>query len=210
MRPTAAPAAPAAIPAAHVRVADFGTAEASRDARTLADRVMRSADHGGVAFAIVDKVAARLFVFAADGKLMGASPVLLGLARGDDSVPDIGTRKMADIRPGERTTPAGRFVSSPGQNLSGEHVVWVDYDAAVSMHAVRATVAKERRLERLESLDPAQHRISFGCINVPAAFFRQVAEPTFEHGGGVIYVLPETRSIDAQFPMLSPRSPSRS
>ncbi|MEO7056193.1 MAG: L,D-transpeptidase [Caldimonas sp.] len=170
---------------------------------------MHTGDHGGLDFAIVDKKAARLFVFTADGHLKGASPVLLGLARGDDSVPGIGTRKMADIRPAERTTPAGRFVSSPGENMSGEHVIWVDYDAAVSMHSVRATVARERRIERLASGDPAEHRISWGCINVPAAFFKNVAGPTFANGGGVIYVLPETRSLDAQFPMLASRAGSR-
>jgi hypothetical protein len=63
--------------------------------------------------------------------------VLLGLARGDVSVPGIGERKISDINPHERTTPAGRFISEPGRNLSGEDIVWVDYDAAVSMHRVR-------------------------------------------------------------------------
>ena len=29
-------------------------------------------------------------------ELLGAAPVLLGLARGDDSVPGIGSRKLAD------------------------------------------------------------------------------------------------------------------
>jgi len=85
--------------------------------------------------------------------------VLLGLARGDDSVPGIGERKIAEILPFERTTPAGRFVGERGRNASGEDIVWVDYDAAVSMHRVRATNPKERRLERLASPTPADNRI---------------------------------------------------
>ena len=43
--------------------------------------------------------------FEADGHLKGDAPVLLGLARGDDTVPGIGERKLADIKPSERTTP---------------------------------------------------------------------------------------------------------
>ena len=41
--------------------------------------------------------------------------------------------------PEERTTPAGRFVAERGQNLRGEDVVWIDYDAAVLMHRVITT-----------------------------------------------------------------------
>ena len=40
-------------------------------------------------------------------------------------------------------------LSEPGRNLQGEDIVWVDYDAAVSMHRVRANNPAERRLERL-------------------------------------------------------------
>jgi len=186
--------------AAPVPVADFGVEAAGAAARTLAQWVVASADHGGKPFALIDKGAAMLYVFGSDGRLAGASPVLLGLAIGDDSVPGIGSRPVPLVRPEERTTPAGRFNAAPGVNLDGERVVWVDYDAAVSMHSVRATVASERRLERLRSPDPAQRRISYGCINVPARFFTEVAAPAFSAPGGVIYVLPETRSLDRQFP----------
>ncbi len=56
---------------------------------------------------------------------------------------------MASILPEERTTPAGRFVAELGHNIKGEDIVWVDYDAAVSLHRVRATNPTERRLQRL-------------------------------------------------------------
>ena len=184
------------------RNADFGNAVARADVRRLADWVVASADHGQRPFAIVDKTQARVYVFAPTGRLVGASPVLLGLARGDDSVPGIGDKPLAAVRPEERTTPAGRFVAEPGENLHGEHVIWVDYDAAVSMHSVRANVKSERRLERLESPDPAEHRISWGCINLPAAFFANVAWPSLGADGGIIYVLPETRAVADVFPAL--------
>jgi len=187
---------------ARPRQADFGGIVARADVQRVADWAVASADHGTRPFAVVDKVKAMLYVFAPSGRLAGASPVLLGLARGDDTVPGIGDKPIAAVRPEERTTPAGRFVSEPGENLGGEKVIWVDYDAAVSMHSVRANVKSERRLERLQSPDPAEHRISYGCINVPAAFFASVAWPSFAQGGGVIYVLPETRALADVFPAL--------
>jgi len=186
---------------ARPRQADFAGAVARADVHRVADWVVTSADHGTHPFAVVDKTRATLYVFAPSGRLIGASPILLGLARGDDSEPGIGDKPIAAVRPEERTTPAGRFVSEPGENLGGEKVIWVDYDAAVSMHSVRANVKSERRLERLESADPAEHRISYGCINVPAAFFARVAWPSFAQGG-VIYVLPETRPLADVFPAL--------
>ena len=192
----------AEVAPARPRSADFGAIVARADVHRVADWAVASADHGTQPFAVVDKVKAMLYVFAPTGRLAGASPVLLGLARGDDTVPGIGDKPIAAVRPEERTTPAGRFVAEPGENLGGENVIWVDYDAAVSMHSVRANVKSERRLERLESPDPAEHRISYGCINVPAAFFASVAWPSLGASGGVIYVLPETRQLADVFPAL--------
>jgi hypothetical protein len=175
---------------------------ARADVHRVADWVVASADHGQQPFAVVDKAQAMLYVFAPSGRLAGASPILLGLARGDDSLPGIGDKPIATIKPEERTTPAGRFNAEPGKNLGGENIIWVDYDAAVSMHSVRANVASERRLERLKSPDPAEHRISYGCINVPAAFYDSVAWPSLGTAGGMVYVLPETRPLVDVFPAL--------
>ena len=113
----------------------------SRDTRLMADWVVDSGDNGNMPFVIVDKIDAKVFVFDADGRLRGAAPCLLGLARGDDSVPDIGNRKLSSIRPEERTTPAGRFVASLGYNFNKKDVLWVDYDGALSMHRIITTNA---------------------------------------------------------------------
>jgi hypothetical protein len=184
-----------AFTAAPARQADFGKQRASRDVQRLAAWVLASRDSRGLPFVIVDKRQARLFVFDSGGLLRGNAPILLGLARGDDSVPGIGERKMADIKPFERTTPAGRFIGAPGRNANGEDIVWVDYDAAVSMHRVRATNPKERRLQRLATRSPADNRISYGCINVPAAFYDAFVSPLFAAHRAVVYVLPETRPL---------------
>jgi len=168
----------------------------------LAQAAVGTRDNQSLPFAIVDKKRALVFIYGADGGLQGASPVLLGLARGDDSVPGIGERKMSEIRPEERTTPAGRFNSEPGVNLQGEDIVWLDYDAAVSMHRVRTNNKKERRLERLASTRPEDHRISYGCVNVPAGFYDAHVKPLFGNAPGVIYVLPEKKSAREYFKFL--------
>ncbi|MEQ1686417.1 MAG: hypothetical protein ABL916_22435 [Burkholderiaceae bacterium] len=179
--------------------ADFQSHAASDDARLVADWIASSQDNQRLPFVILDKRDAKIFVFDASGRLIDASPVLLGAAPGDDSVVGIGQRPIDQVRPEERTTPAGRFVSAPGRNATGEDVVWVDYDAAVSMHRVRPIDPKERRLERLASNDPAQRRISYGCINVPVAFFERVVQPAMGKGRGIVYVLPETRDVHEVF-----------
>lgn len=174
----------------------------SEDARELVAAVRATQDHGTRPFAVIDKRLARLWVFDARARIVASAPVLLGLAAGDDSVPGIGERPLAQIRPEERTTPAGRFQLEPGRNTRGDRILWVDYDAAVSMHRVRPTVAAERRLERLATPTPADNRISFGCINVPASFYEKVVWPTFSRRPGVVYVLPERRAPSETFPTL--------
>ena len=198
-----APAAPLQQPVAAfplpVRFAYFGNATPSPDARHLADWVADSRDNAKTDFVIIDKVQARVYVFDADAWLRGDAPVLLGSARGDDTVPGIGTRPLADVLPQERTTPAGRFIAERGINTLGEDVVWVDYDAAVSMHRVRVTQPKERRLQRLATLTATDNRISYGCINVPVDFYNAYIQPTFAARKAVVYVLPELKSMEQVF-----------
>lgn len=168
-----------------------------------ADRVARWAAATGNAvgrpFIIVDKANARVMAYDAQGRLAHSTPVLLGFARGDDSPAGIGTKPIDDIRPEERITPAGRFIAQRGVNTSGEDIVWVDYDAAVSMHRVRTTKASERRLERLASETIDDNRVSFGCINLPVAFYEGVVRPMVDSGRTVVYVLPETKPLTEVF-----------
>ncbi len=183
---------------------------ASRDARNVANWIVLTADNNagaghpagtrGLPFAIVDKKDARVFVFDAQGQLLGAAPALLGQSLGDDAIPGIGERALSSIRPEEKTTPAGRFISSMGDSTRGEDVFWVDYAGAVSLHRVVKGTPKERRAHRLASVTPLDNRISFGCINVPKKFYEDVVRPTFVGTYAVVYVLPDTRSIREIFP----------
>lgn len=188
-----------AIPGAHEGAADFAGEAASDEVRHVAHWAVDARDNGDRPFVIVDKTEARVYVFEASGRLRGVAPALLGLAHGDHSVPGIGQRPVLDIRPHERTTPAGRFVAEPGRNLHGEDILWVDYDAAVSMHRVRPINPVEQRLERLASATPDDNRISYGCINLPAAFYDTVLKPTLGGAKAIVYVLPETRPAQEVF-----------
>ena len=195
----AAKAAAAAAAEAPAR-ADFKAEPASQDTRLFADWVTVSGDNRGLPFVIVDKVAAQVFVFHPDGRLRGSAPALLGLARGDQSVPGIGERKLSSIRPDERTTPAGRYVASLGNDLGEKDIVWVDYAAAISLHRVVTSNPRERRLQRLASASAADNRISYGCINVPAKFYDTAVRPAFIGTNGIVYILPEVAPIRSVFP----------
>lgn len=181
------------------QLADFGQESASMEARQMADWIIHSGDHQQLPFLIVDKKNAKVFVLNPAGKVVGASAALLGQAIGDDSVIGIGQRKLSSIPPAQRTTPAGRFVSSLSTNLNGKSVLWVDYDAAISLHRVITSNAKQKRAQRLASGTVEDNRISFGCINVRADFYDQFIERTFRNTSGIVYVLPETRSIQKTF-----------
>jgi len=172
----------------------------SPEAARLTQWIRITSDHAGAPFAIIDKLHARLYVFDSQAILRGSAPILLGFAKGDHTVPGIGDRPLEEVQPHERTTPAGRFVAEHGENARGEHVLWLDYDAAVSMHPVLTTKPEERRLQRLASATPADNRISFGCINVPTQFFQKVVLKTLSAENPVIYVLPETRTMAEVFP----------
>ena len=183
------------------RVANFGAATPSADARRLADWVAATDDSRGTTFVIIDKRLAQLYLFDGHARLLATSAVLLGSALGDETVPGIGDRPIALVRPEERTTPAGRFVAERGRNARGEDVVWVDYDAAVSMHRVLTSNPAERRLERLLSPTADDNRISYGCINLPVEFYESYIRPAFARHSGIVYILPDVASIQYVFGM---------
>jgi hypothetical protein len=187
------------VPAPVLRRANFGVESPSPVALYLADWIADSRDNDDRDFVIVDKRDARVYVFDPQSQLRGSSPVLIGSAVGDDSVVGIGSRPIAAVRPAERTTPAGRFLGELGRNSEGEDVVWVDYDAAVSMHRVRATNPRERRHQRLATPTSADNRVSYGCINVPVAFYDSYIKPTFSRRQALVYVLPEIKSVQQVF-----------
>lgn len=179
---------------------DFIATHPGAQATRLLDWVLASHDAGGKPFAIVDKRAARLYVFTADGRLAGHTPALLGSAPGDRIVPGVGERtQLGRLRPEDKTTPAGRFEASAGENAKGEHVVWVDYDSAFAIHRLRPGFAYQTRASRLATSQAAGKRLSWGCVVVPVAFYTQVVDRVLGQGRSVVYVMPEQGPLQAVF-----------
>ena len=177
----------------------LASVDASSDARYVEHWIRAKGDDHGRPFVIVDKKAARIYVFGAGGGLVGMSHTLLGQSRGDIPVPGAGQKNPASLLPDERKTPAGRFDSQPGRNLHGEAVVWVDYDTGIAIHRVRPGQSQAQRLNNLATDDPDNKRMSLGCVVVPEPFFLSVVLPTLGHGHGTVYVLPEDEPVQAMF-----------
>ncbi|MEZ6028857.1 MAG: hypothetical protein R3C46_03815 [Hyphomonadaceae bacterium] len=175
------------------------TQTVSGDVSELAGWVIATKDNRGYPFAIIDKQAAEILIFDADGKLKGRTPALLGSAVGDHSAPGVGDRELKDIPAEDRTTPAGRFIAGYGPATGGQRVLWVDYETAISIHPVATGNRAEKREERLASKTAEDNRITHGCINVAKAFYDKTVQPTFTKGG-VFYVLPDTVEVHEAFP----------
>lgn len=176
-----------------LRRTEFGATYASADVQYAAQWALDNGDNRRQPYAVVDKRDARIFIFSGEGQLVGASPVLLGLTPGDSVVGDPSRLQPSELRQSQRTTPAGRFASEPGHNLSGEDIVWLDYQNKLAIHRVRPGETELQRLQRLASASADDKRVSAGCVVVPVAFYENVVRPTLGRGRGVVYVLPETR-----------------
>ena len=161
--------------------------------------IAMSGDAGGLPFMVIDKVGAEIFVYDRTGRFMGSTPALVGSARGDHEVVGVGDRELSDIKPSERTTPAGRFVARIGPSLGLGRVLWIDIPGAVALHPVVFNHPEEHRVERLRSPKPDDNRITYGCINISPMFYEHVVRPLFAETG-VVYIVPEKRPLASTFP----------
>ena len=127
--------------------------------------------------------------------MTGRAPVLLGLTPGDVEPASARGKDPAALAVHERVTPAGRFEARPGRNLSGERIVWFDYDAHLAIHRLRPAPASQQRPERLASPRVEDRRITLGCVAVDPVFFDQVVLPTLGSGASLVYILPEREPV---------------
>ncbi len=204
------------MPASHAAPRLIGVAPSASPASALSAtaqlsaQVLATADHRQRPFAVVDKQTATISVFTGQGRLLASSSVLLGQAPGDHAVRGAGERTQQGLLSvDDRTTPAGRFDTEPGRNLSGEAIVWIDYDSALAIHRVRPGAAQLDRQLRLASTDPLAKRVSAGCVVVPEAFFDAVIGPLFGRQRGVVYVLPEDSPWQRLWPALADKAESQ-
>lgn len=209
---TSAPAKPAKAKPAAAKPADSAgvIAEAAKPekppmsaaAARVANWVLVTGDNRALPYLIIDKQGAVAHLFDAEGKAVADAPVLIGVAPGDDASPGIGSKSLAEIGPAEKTTPAGRFLARFGVAAGKKRVLWVDYATSVALHTIPPGTKKERRRERMLSPEIDDNRITFGCINVPIAFYGKNLQPLFSGKGGYVYVLPDTKSLEEVFPPL--------
>ena len=186
--------------------AEADAEQALRPALATSDAVARvtrwvaaEGDNGSLPYIVIDKQAAAMLLFDGSGKLLGETPVLIGIGVGDESSPGIGGKTLGEIGPAERTTPAGRFVARLGTAVGWKSVLWVDYADSVALHAVVKDIKKDKRPERLKSPTPDDNRITFGCINIDTAFYLKQVKPAFKKGG-LVYILPDTKPLEEVFP----------
>src|SRR5439155_23124048 len=78
---------------------NFVGESASAEARQVAHWIIESRDNRGRRFAVVDENDAKVYVFTAEGRVLGTAAALLGLARGDDSADGIGAREVPQLPP---------------------------------------------------------------------------------------------------------------
>ena len=175
--------------------------ELSAGAAQVARWVAGSGDNRSLPYIIIDKTAARAFLFDAEGKRLADAPVLIGKALGDEATPGIGAKSLSEIGPAEKTTPAGRFLAKFGWAAGRQRVLWVDYATSVALHTIPPGNKENRRARMLsETID--DNRITFGCINVPMAFYSKGVSPLFQKEGGYVYVLPDVKPLEEVFPRL--------
>lgn len=191
-----------AVAPAPESIRDLGEPSRSETAARVADWIDAAGDNRSLPYVIVDKRTARAFLFDGKRTYRADAPILIGRAVGDEASPGIGNKSLAEIGPAEKTTPAGRFLARFGLAAGKQSVLWVDYATSVALHPIPAGNPKERRRARMLSPGIDDNRITFGCINVPLAFYSKKVRPLFRKKGGYIYVLPDTKSLEEVFPPL--------
>lgn len=166
----------------------------SSQVKDIVERVIKINDNKQRPFIIVDKKQASIYVFDSNGLLLRNAPILLGMAVGDDLPIEIARLPLSQIKQSYRITPAGRYIAELGKDTHGKDVLWVDFSGNLAIHPV-INVPKQHRTERLISKKIEDNRISWGCINVTKSFFKDYVLKNFSRTKGMVYILPEVRSI---------------
>jgi hypothetical protein len=171
---------------------------ASSEIQNVARWVNESRDNAGLPFLLVDKTNAQVYAFNSLGQLQATAPALLGMSKGDHLLAP-NSASMSQMPPSVRITPAGRYISQLAIDSHNKELLVIDYNASISMHPVVKGTPQEHRAERLASATSDDNRISFGCINVPPAFYASFVHADFANTKGVVYILPEKSTAGELF-----------
>ena len=164
------------------------------DVNLVAAWVTKTGDNKKYPFVILDKKNAHIYVFTSEGVPVGDAPALLGMSVGDILPAGIAGKPLSKIPPKDRITQAGRFFARKGYDNHDKVVLWVDFATQLAIHEV-INVPRQRRPQRLATPTTKDNRISWGCINVPIAFFHSTLMGTLSSGKGYVYILPEVLPV---------------
>jgi hypothetical protein len=190
--------------------ADFGLVKPSATAATVADWVTGTNDAKGKPNILIDKASATAYVFDPAGKLLGATPVLMGQNSKADVLPVSALSKTVEQTTlAEKVTPAGRFEGKiePDAEYGSRFTFLNLVNSVLAMHRTYLATASERRQQRLDTPTAADNYISYGCINVDKGFYDKFIAPNFKNGG-VMYITPMTQSLETTFQGIAGYTPT--
>jgi hypothetical protein len=158
-------------------------------------------------FMVVDKVGGLTYAFDANGVLLAKTPALYGKSGLDTMTSESENRQVSEMVDSDKITPAGVFAAEGVDSLAYGKAVRFKQQASgdLLIHTVYLGNPSENRLGRLASATSADNRISYGCVNVPMDFAKDVLAKHFS-GSSEVLVLPEQASMAETFPTMGDQS----
>ncbi len=152
-------------------------------------------------FIMIDKPLGKIIVFH-DGKPVWTGPALTGRSPLDSYTAAIlGLPESHKFTAEEKVTPAGRFtVRRTGDSEEGAVFELVEVHGNgwyLALHHVWTGIPSERRMQRIESADPADKHITFGCINVSKETMHYLLTHFPKDERPVLYILPMDQTLTA-------------
>lgn len=162
-------------------------ASLSDGANVVNNWIRQSKDNNGQRYIIADKARGELYVMDASGQMLARSPALYGRQLGDGM-------SLGETPAGVFTLQERRAPSAYGGDI--EQFSTAPNGDIYAIHRVLTNNPKQRRLQRLQSNNAVDHRVSLGCINLPSKFYDQYLSKGF---GGKLYILPDQGKLETTF-----------
>jgi len=148
---------------------------------------------------LTDKPNSRIYVIDEEGKEIADTTVCLGATKGEmPNTADLEGNRYTETT----TTPAGKHtlgteitISKEDSILYGGKVISIDgtyYAPNSTIAALHVVYPLELELREaaIRTPNPDDNRVSWGCINVPKAFWDKYIAP-YIHKGSTIYITPD-------------------
>ena len=152
-------------------------------------------------FIMIDKALGKIIVFH-EGKPVWTGAALTGLSPLDSYTAAIlALPESHKFATAEKITPAGRFTVRRTQDDEEGTVLELDEVHGngwyLALHRVWTGIPSERRMQRLQSPEPADKHITFGCINVSTDTMRYLTTHLPKKERTPLYILPMDQTSTA-------------